>query len=640
MGYPLVNNCFNLRSVITKIILVLVLSLCIQSSYGQAKHGILPDSCSVLADSCVPTKMTIPERLERFALKDNILSKLLRSVMVFENKNPPKDTTKVSQQKYQLFNNKIVRNIEITVLGPFGYSVNEKYAHNISKVQKLGDNIHFTTRNWVIKEKLLFKQDDKINPSKISESERLIRQSPYVVDAKITIIPIADNKDSADVSIVVQDVFELGASGAADPTKPNGNLDVTDINFLGLGHRFENNIWYDPQYSQHYKYSGSYSVPQIANTYISGEAHLNTINFDRTVGFSFARPFFTATTKWAGGLNVEFIHQAYNITLQDSNKYSGLHDYNTQDLWLGYSFALSDNSLFKNKNAQLILCGRVYNIKYQNQGNYPDDLNHIYQNETQYLAEIGLSHRDYYKDHYIFAFGRTEDIPLGYLFTFNTGPDFTQFQPSWYSGFKASYGWNNSSLGYMYLSAETGGYTINNNTNNGDIYRGVLNTELFYFTNLIPVDNWQFRQYLMNRYTIGYNRQPGEYININGANGLQRFNAPNLQGTQRWSNNYEADFFTPYKPLGFQIVLVFYMDDALLGTHDNTILHSRVYQGYGAAVRFKNEHFIFNTLELAFHFFPGAASEGGNSYQFNSSGSSSYSFQDFQVPEPYVAIYK
>jgi hypothetical protein len=579
--------------------------------------------------------VTVIDKLEKFAKKDNLLAKLLRSVMVFESKKQVKDTTKVSEQKYIDLENKFIHNIDIVILGPFGYSVTERISRPINKLQRFGDNIHYPTRTWIIKDKLLFKVDDRIDALKIAESERLIRQAPYIVDAKITLSQSHTSNDSVDVMVIVQDIFNYSAGLAGDPRRPSGDFSVTDINFLGLGHRLDQKVWYDPQYSQHFKYSGSYNVSQIGNTYISGELHYNTVNYDKKTGFSFSRPFFSSTSKWAGGLDAEYIHEAYNVTLPNNNNYAGMHDYTTQDFWLGYAFNLNESPFYRFKKTQLIVSGKVYNINYINQASNGDDLNHFYQNDRLYLAGIGFTHREYYKDRYIFAFGKTEDIPIGFLLTFNTGPDIGQFTKRWYNGAKAAYGFNNSTIGYFYLSAETGGFI-----NGQNIEQGLINTQLIYFTNLLPLGKWRIRQYIINHYTLGYNRRQGETLMISGSAGIPRFNAPGLTGTQRWANNYEADFFTPWKPFGFKMVFVAYMDDALLGDHIHTVLSSRLYQGYGIGVRFKNEHFIFNTLEIAFRYFPEATQIGGNPWKYVSTGAPNFQFQDFQFSEPFTAPFR
>jgi len=604
--------------------------------YSNAQQTSIGKDSAEKHNTQVRKKPKIVENLQNFALKDNIVSKLLRSIMVFENKKPPPDTTKVSEKKYENYECRVIRNIEIVVLGPFGYATYLKYGREIVRLQRLGNQIHYNTRHWIIKNKLLFKKGDAIDAVKISESERLIRQSPYINDDKIYLDSIPGDHDSVDAIVVVKDVFDYSGSAGGNPLIPNGNVSVTDINFLGLGQAVTSAVSYNPQNAQPVGYIGSYSVPQIANTYISAQAHYNSLNYNKNYGFNISRPFFSTTTKWAGGVDLEYNRAAYNVTLPDSNTYSGLHNYTTSDFWLGYAFPLNEKSLYRYKKSQIIISARVNNVNYLDQNSSQADLNHLFPNETFYLGAIGFTHRDYYKDHYIFAFGKTEDIPLGYLFTLNAGPDYYQNEKRWYSGAKASYGWNNSSLGYMYLSAEAGGFM-----NLSQVEQGVINTEFMYFTNLIPLGSWFCRQYLFNQYTLGYNRLPGESLTINqGLSGLQQFYSPVVSGTQRWSNNFEADFFSPWKPLGFEMVLVAFMDDALIGNRNTTVLESHLYQGYGVGIRFKNEHFIFNTLQLSFHFFPNASLVEAKSWIFKSTGSSALQFQDFQFSEPYIAAYK
>jgi hypothetical protein len=607
----------------------------LNTAQGQYYLKLKKDTVIKITDTVKPRKMTLFGSLKYYSTKQNLPGRILHAILKNEQPPNPKDHKKVSEDRFVNLEQKYIRNINIIVLGPFGYSVTEKFGHDINVIQRLGDNIHFTTRTWVIKDKLLFKNGERVDALKTAESERLIRQAPYIVDARISFDPVPGTNDSLDAVVIVQDVFNYTAGASADPKKPNGDLGITDINFLGLGQRFDNKIWYDKVYSQHYKYSGSYSVSEISNTYIAGEVHYNTINFDKKIGLNLSRPFYSTTAKWAGGLDVEYVHEAYNITLDDKIQYTGFHNYGTQDFWLGYAFNLNNKPLYRFDKSQLIISGRSFNITYFDQDGAHENLNRVFHNDVLYLGGIGFTHRDYMKDKYILGFGKTEDVPLGYLFSVNTGPDIGQFFSRWYIGTKAAYSIYEPKAGYFYLSAETGGYLDGTN-----LEQGVINTQLFYFSNLINVGNCQLRNYVRNRFTVGYNRNPGEILTINGNDGITRFNAPALSGTQKWVNNYEADFFSPWTPFGFRFVLVFYMDDALIQTAGRSIFQSRLFQGYGIGIRFKNEHFIFDAFELSFRIFPDGAAFGGNDWKYAGTGIPAMQFQDFQFSEPYVAPFK
>ncbi|RYD73714.1 MAG: hypothetical protein EOP53_19610 [Sphingobacteriales bacterium] len=241
------------RKFFTGIILAFLLAFCSQETYAS---DILKDS----------TKQRVPlmKKIENFALKDNLVSKLLRNVLVFNNEEPStdnnnnnnsnKDTTKVSEKPFNKYENKTIRNINIQVLNPFGYSVNTPVCHDINWFEKLGNRVHYPTRAWIVKNKLLFRKNEQIDAFKISESERLLRQSSYINDAKILVNQVNDSTDSVDVTIYVQDVWGIGVGVTGDPSVPNGDISFNDNNFLGLGQRLDTKLWYDEKYYNHIKF--------------------------------------------------------------------------------------------------------------------------------------------------------------------------------------------------------------------------------------------------------------------------------------------------------------------------------------------------------------------------------------------------
>ena len=109
---------------------------------------------------------------------------------------------------------------------------------------------------------------------------------------------------------------------------------------MGSGHEFNNkfrNRFSDGKSA----YSLAYSIPNIKNTFIKTtvsysidleDYYSKSINFDR--------PFYSAFTKWAGG--VYFDQQFRKDTLPDSNSIFAYQNfkYNSQDLWLGHAFTI------------------------------------------------------------------------------------------------------------------------------------------------------------------------------------------------------------------------------------------------------------------------------------------------------------
>ena len=142
-----------------------------------------------------------------------------------------------TQKLYSSYQCKIIRNIKIETLDPFGYSIdNESYSPN-NFFEKAGNTIHIKTKNWTIRNLLLFKKNQELDSLLVKESERIIRNQRFSNNVIIRPIAIENNIDSVDVYVRVLDTWSLIPTGSY--AKAKANLDITERNFLGLGHQFE-----------------------------------------------------------------------------------------------------------------------------------------------------------------------------------------------------------------------------------------------------------------------------------------------------------------------------------------------------------------------------------------------------------------
>src|SRR5436190_19749504 len=91
---------------------------------------------------------------------------------------------------------KIVRSIQVIVTDPFGYTVDDTTKAPVAWIQKAGNSVHRTSRHYVIKDLLLVRRFDALDPLKVAESERLLRASPIVTEARITVERETGSKDS------------------------------------------------------------------------------------------------------------------------------------------------------------------------------------------------------------------------------------------------------------------------------------------------------------------------------------------------------------------------------------------------------------------------------------------------------------
>ncbi len=131
---------------------------------------------------------------------------------------------------------KIVRNINIVTLDPFGYNLIDTSIHPQRVILKAGNSLHIKTQSGVIKNLLLFKKNEPYDSLLVNESERLIRSQKYIRDVKFMVLPVSKNEDSVDVYIRVSDVWSIVPGLSL--SKSNIYAGLTDINIAGLGDSF------------------------------------------------------------------------------------------------------------------------------------------------------------------------------------------------------------------------------------------------------------------------------------------------------------------------------------------------------------------------------------------------------------------
>ena len=179
---------------------------------------------------------------------------------------------KLPQGSYRAFEGKIIRNITIVTLDPFGYSVNDTVFTPQNFLFNAGDLLHIKTRRTTVTNIMLIRQNEPFDSLRVKESERLIRAQNYVSEVKFFIVPLGKSNDSVDLYIRERDNWSIIPGGAT--STGSTSIALTENNFLGLGHGFQNQ--YTWNYSNGKKaWVTNYSIPNIQNSYISALLHYN-----------------------------------------------------------------------------------------------------------------------------------------------------------------------------------------------------------------------------------------------------------------------------------------------------------------------------------------------------------------------------
>ena len=613
-----------------------LIALCILSLAATFTHGQDTGICIPARDTIISHNKsgffrsdTLYKKIEKFSRRGNIVSRLVRSFVVFPTDvpNTPSIADPGHREDDRFIKNKgkIIREIHIFTIDPFNSHINDTVRSAANWLEESGNELHITTRKRVIRNQLLFRQGESLEPFKLSESERLLRTNSYISDARITVAE-NDCDDSVDVIVWAQDIFSINGSVSGDPSVPNGSASLNDQNFLGLGNNFGNKIWYDPKsYRPPLRYEGTYTIANIDRSHISSNLFYSNVDNGKTYRLGFNKPFYSSIVTWAGGYTLELHDQLYYNT---NGKISyALSDLN--DIWYGHAF----NSKLAGKNevlkTQYFLCGRATFFNFINKPYFTVPA--TFQNSNSYLISTGVSYRDYYKDNFIFAYGKTEDVPIGDILSYTGGVNFLDTRERYYHSVKLSKGAHFPGLGYIFGSAEAGGYVYNHQWE-----QSVLVLQSLFFTEVERIGSWKLRQFLSNKLILGYQRDTGEHLYLTDGSGLRGRNLP-YTGIRKFSTNYEADLFAPKTVLGFRTVLVLFADFGMLSNAGQSLFNTRLYQGYGIGVRLKNEHLIFPTAQFSFIFYVNTRPGDGNlEYEYYYAGHAYYSFQNFNFGQPYT----
>jgi len=574
----------------------------------------------------------VMDNLKKLSQRKTIMGKLLKAVLVFDRVDEEVLglDAELIQREYEKHTYKIVRRIDILSLDAFGYSVHDTSRVPRNFFEKLGNSLHVKTGRGQIRNKLLFEYAAPLEPLALVESERLLRQTDYLLDARIIVNEETTTQDSVDVFVVTKDIFSLGGSGSYTPSSGRGRITLRELNFLGQGHQVEGSYRFNLDEPRSWEAAGYYTVENIGKTYITADAAYVDKNYYKEKSIYLNREFFSTNTKYAGAVGVSWINERIMLppTSEDTiPRYNDLA-YNRQDAWLGRSFRFKTYNLGYESRARVITGLRIINT------NYSVKATENFQDNTLLMGSIGYSIRKYYKDRYLFGFGRTEDIPAGTLFSLTGGYENGDLRQRKYAGASLSVAKYAPRFGYLYGKASYDSFIRDSQWE-----QGVLQLESLYFTRLSEWGNWKLRHFVWGRGTWGINRNPEELLSINNESGIRGFRSRLLRGSRRVALNYEANLYTPFSLFGFKLATVFFADVAWLSTGNKSIpFKDAPYRGYGIGFRFRNEFLSFSTIQFLISYYPKLPpNEHINEFKVFESSRPYYDFRDFQFTRPGVA---
>lgn len=537
-----------------------------------------------------------------------------------------------SENPFKLYTNQRIGEITLIKLEPLGTSMERPKVQPKSFLQKTGNTVNFKTRDRVILNNLLFETGDLVNPLLIADNERIIRELPYIKDARIYLKPRNDGSNVVDVEILTKDVLALSFDVDARDFDA-GLLRINHKNIFGSGHEFDNRIGIDNSSDQKVSYEVRYRIQNIKKSFTSFEVdYSNTLNRNLS-RIILQRDFVAPKIKYAGGIEISNqrlrFQELSNIESDaqfDSQIINEWFDF--QDFWIARAFPLGLKDDILNQRTRLIVSGRVSNVDYSLRPPVDINTNQRFHDRTTAFGSVGISQRRYFKDQLIFGYGRTEDIPYGSLIELTGGYEWGEFKNRYFLGGKISRGGYIGEAGYF-----LGGVSLESFLYNQRFEQGSLELDFRFFSPLIDLKRWKFRQFINVSYDYGIGRLPFEFVDIRDRNGIRGLKSNTLRGTQRFLMNIETVSFTPLEALQFRFALFGFFDFGLVNNGEREIFREKSQTGIGLGVRIRNDNLTFRAIEIRFAYYPDAPI-GVPMTDLDLSGNSGFRFTDFILNRP------
>jgi len=550
----------------------------------------------------------------------NLVTRELHKLLIRRSKTELSDTVNIikSETPFLPYEGKTIRKIYFKKVDILEGSVLDTTLTVETGIGRVANSLHTNTLDPVLRKNLLFREGEPLSAFILADNERILRELLYIQDVRIIVLPDLENSELVDIYVITQDNFSIRLGGGfGDPD--DFELRIGERNILGSGKELTFSYILNNEENPSSGYGLEYRDPNIAGTFISNRVILN--NFWDQEGFEvdFNRNFITPQTKWAGGLDFGSFSQVRRLRGEpDSTIMDFPYESNFQDFWLGRAFQLGQSS---RKN--ISITGRIFRENFTDRPFVSIDSNQFFHDNVLLIGGVSFTNRNFLKSSMIQAFGVTEDIPRGYVVDLNYGFEFGEFKGRPYWGFKMGAGDFLKDWGYFATIVEFGGFVEDNR-----FKEGAISTTGIYFSPLLNVGRFKFRQFLNAVYVVGLNREIETEINFeNEIRGINEY----LRGNRKLAFRLEPVFFNPFYFYGFQMATFFFYDFGWISFDKPLVTSVNFHSSIGIGLRLRNESLLFKTIQISLGYLP-----QDESFGLDFSLSDPLLFQNFRESKPTV----
>ncbi len=492
---------------------------------------------------------------------------------------------------------KTISSIQYKPLDVFGPDFRDTTRRPESKIGEFGNRLHITTNPKIIKKNVLIDVGDTLDVVKILENERIIRSLPYIKDIRFLASPEESDTNLVNLTVLTKDVFSFGI-GVHFSGIDAGSFEMYNQNTWGIGHHISAKVVGHVEREPYVGFEGAYSINHIGGNFVNiTGSYANTYRREGVM-FNFEKEFLLSTTRWGGGLSFYRLGRSDHLVGYDELNIDYPLDYGAIDIWSGYAFLF--DGISNPEKLQLAVSGRFRHLKFFDRPQ-PSAFNRLYYSGSKlFMGSISLSKRNYIRDHLIYSYGITEDIPKGFLHEWVFGFDNNEFTDRWYSHLYFSTG---SLVRYRpsYLFASVG---VGSFFNARHLEQGQIEFNANYVSRLFNVGQQRARQFVRLRYLYGLHRFDEETLFLKDDHGIRGFYSNLAAGKQRLVLNLETVVFQRRTIAGFNMAFFGFGDLGIIGSEKKTVFKGDYYGGIGGGIRIRNENLVFKTFQIRLALYP------------------------------------
>lgn len=580
-----------------------------------------------------------PMSADSFLLTRKGWLKDLAKSLIADTSNPT-DLNKDLQRndlRYKRYSGRVIRHVIVQELD-FGTSINDTNRTIKNRLTHLANSVHRKTRSFVITNNLFFQQNDLLQPFLVADNERYLRSLPYFQDARINVKPVNGKKDSVDIIITTKDIIGLGASVSSLQFNL-ANVQFKEDNLRGWGDRVSISALYDQHRDGHLGLGFEYIKRNLGGTFIDLDVGHNnfygSINGPPQENTSFlylTKPLANNYMKWTYSLQLSN-HNTKNLYDTDSIYIHNDHyQYYNIDSWVGYNVnAQGLSRQYENQRLRGLIGLRLLRQEFQAIPlKYSNSFFWQYANICGVLGSFSVFRQDFYKTHYIYGFGTTEDVPTGVDVSVTGGFIDKQTRQRPYFGVSFERYYFDDRENYFDFIIRSDSY----------LYQGKLEDinllgNINYFSHLITLnERWKQRSFL----TIGISKQLNPVLNTpllleSSDFGLPKYNNGLEGGYFRGSLKAESDFFSPWTYAGFKFAPFIFYDGTYFTPINERFGQGNLYSAIGGGIRTRNENLVFGTLELKAYYFP-TKGDYNNGFKISITSGLRYKYNTLFIRKP------